>query len=290
MAEAEKPEVRPVFDPSVFEGPRMRERRDVPDGLWLRCPSCEGMLYRKSVQENLNMCGECGYHFRIGAHRRIEQLTDTDSFEELFAEIRPADPLKFQWGDKNYADYLTDYQAKAGTTDGVLTGIAYIKGRRIALGVMNGEFIGGSVGSVAGEKLALLIERATAESLPLIIVCTSGGMRMQEGALSLMQMAKTSATLARFDDAGGLYISILADPTTGGTTASFGMLADVVVAEPGAEIGFAGQRVIANTIKTELPEGFQRAEFLLEHGFVDMIVHRGNLRSELAKLIDYCKP
>lgn len=290
MAEAETPEVRPPFDPSAFEGPRIRSKREVPDGLWLRCPGCEGILYRKKVEENLNVCVECDYHFRLGARARIEQLTDTDTFEELFTEIAPADPLKFEWGDKNYPDYLTDYQARAGTIDGVLTGIAYIKGRRAALGVMNGEFIGGSVGSVAGEKITLLIEQATEGSLPLVIICTSGGMRMQEGALSLMQMAKTSTALAKLDDARGLYISILADPTTGGTTASFGMLADVVLAEPGAEIGFAGQRVIANTIKTELPEGFQRAEFLLEHGFIDMIVHRADLRSELARVIDYLGP
>ncbi len=290
MAEGETPEVRAPFDPSAFEGPRIREKRDVPDGLWLRCPGCEGILYRKRVLENLNVCGECDYHFRLGARARIEQLTDTDSFEELFTDILPADPLKFEWGGKNYSDYLSDYQAKSGTIDGVLTGITYIKGRRVALAVMNGEFIGGSVGSVAGEKVTLLIERALEESLPLIIVCTSGGMRMQEGALSLMQMAKTSAALAKFDDVGGLYVSMLADPTTGGTTASFGMLADVVLAEPRAEIGFAGRRVIANTIKTELPDGFQRAEFLLEHGFIDMIVHRRDLRSEMARLIDYCRP
>lgn len=287
MAEAETSGVRPPFDPSAFEGPRIRSKREVPDGLWLRCPGCEGILYRKKVEENLNICAECDYHFRLGARARIKQLTDTDTFEELFTEIAAADPLKFEWGDKNYPDYLTDYRERAGTIDGVLTGIAYIKGRRVALGVMNGEFIGGSVGSVAGEKLTLLIEQAIEESLPLVIVCTSGGMRMQEGALSLMQMAKTSTALARLDDGGGLYISILADPTTGGTTASFGMLADVILAEPGAEIGFAGQRVIANTIKSELPEGFQRAEFLLEHGFIDMIVHRKDLRSELARVIDY---
>jgi acetyl-CoA carboxylase carboxyl transferase subunit beta len=172
----------------------------------------------------------------------------------------------------------------------VLTGIAYIKGRRVALGVMDGEWLMGSMGSVVGEKVTLLIEKATETSLPLIIVCTSGGARMHEGALSLMQMGKTAAALGRLDDTGGLYISVLTDPTTGGTTASFAMLADIIIAEPGALIGFAGQRVIANAMKTDLPEGFQRAEFLLEHGFVDRIVNRKDLRSELAQLIDYCKP
>jgi acetyl-CoA carboxylase carboxyl transferase subunit beta len=216
------------------------------------------------------------------------QLTDPDSFEELFADILPDDPLGFEWRGKNYREYIKDYQARAGTDEGVQTGIAYVKGRRLALGVMNGDFIMGSMGSVIGEKLTLLIEKATESKLPLVIVCTSGGARMHEGALSLMQMAKTSAALGRFDQVGGLYISVLVDPTTGGTTASFAMLGDFIVAEPGALIGFAGERVIANTIRAELPEGFQRAEFLLEHGFIDMIVPRKELRSEIARLIDYC--
>ncbi|MCK4601802.1 MAG: acetyl-CoA carboxylase carboxyltransferase subunit beta [Phycisphaerae bacterium] len=278
------------YDSSAFQGPTMRKKRDVPDGLWMRCPGCEAMLYRKVVAENMEVCPECGYHFRVGARKRVEQLADTDSFEEKFTDITTADPLDFKWRDQNYADRLAKEQAKTGNADAVLTGITYIKGRRVAMGVMDGDFLMGSMGCALGEKVTLLIEEATRASLPLIIVCTSGGARMHEGALSLMQMGKTSAALARFDDAGGLYISVLADPTTGGVTASFAMLADIIVAEPGALIGFAGQRVIANTIKTELPEGFQRAEFLLEHGFVDLIVPRRELRSELARLIDYCKP
>jgi acetyl-CoA carboxylase carboxyl transferase subunit beta len=277
------------FDPSVFEGPALRKKREVPDGLWMRCPECEGMLYRKVVAENLEVCPTCNYHFRVPARQRIVQLTDTDSFEELFTDVLPGDPLNFAWRERKYDEYIKEYQAKAGTDEGVLTGVAYIKGRRVALGVMNGEFIMGSMGSVIGERLTLLIEKAAAEKLPLIIVCTSGGARMHEGALSLMQMAKTSAALGRFDDAGGLYIAVLADPTTGGTTASFGMLGDVIIAEPGALIGFAGARVIANTLRTDLPEGFQKAEFLLEHGFLDRIVPRKELRSELARLIDYCE-
>jgi len=277
------------FDPSVFEGPAIRKKRDVPDGLWMRCAGCEGMIYRKVVAENMEVCPECGHHFRVGAVERVRQITDPDSFEELFADIVPDDPLGFAWLGKTYRQYLKDYQARSGTDEGVLTGIGYVKGRRVALGVMNGEFIGGSMGSVSGERLALLIERATEASLPLIIVCTSGGMRMQEGALSLVQMAKTAAALARLDEARGLYLAVLVDPTTGGTTASVGMLADVILAEPGAMIGFAGPRVIANTIRQELPEGFQRAEFLLEHGFIDRIVERKELRSELARLIDYCQ-
>ena len=218
----------------------------------------------------------------------MRQLTDPDSFEELFDEIRSADPLEFRWRGLNYKEYIEDYQSRSGTSEGVLTGIGYVKGRRVALGVMNGEFIIGSMGSVIGERLTLLIERATEQKLPLVIVCTSGGARMHEGALSLMQMAKTSAALGRFDRAGGFYITVLVDPTTGGTTASFGMLGDVILAEPGALIGFAGQRVISNTIRAELPDGFQRSEFLFDHGFIDKIVHRRDLRSEIARLIDYC--
>jgi acetyl-CoA carboxylase carboxyl transferase subunit beta len=259
----------------------------VPEGLWMRCPQCEATLFTKVVQENLSVCPECDWHFRLGARRRIELLVDPGSFEELFAGVAPADPLEFKWLGQSYADRLKKEQAKTGQTEAVLTGIAYVKGRRIALGVMDGDFLMGSMGSVLGEKIALLVELAVRDMLPLVIVCMSGGARMHEGALSLMQMGKTSAALSRLDDSGGLYIAVLADPTTGGTTASFAMLADVILAEPGALIGFAGQRVIANTIKAELPEGFQKAEFLLEHGFLDMIVHRKDLRSEISRLIDY---
>jgi acetyl-CoA carboxylase carboxyl transferase subunit beta len=246
------------------------------------------MLYRKTVAENQEVCPECQHHFRLSGQRRIAQLTDPDSFEEMFSDIAPADPLGFTWDGKTLAARISAEQAKTGQTEAVRTGVSYVKGRRIALGVMDGDWLMGSLGSVVGEKITRLIEFATDEKLPLVIVCVSGGARMHEGALSLMQMAKTSAALARFDSSGGLFISVLSDPTTGGTTASFAMLGDIIVAEPRALIGFAGQRVIANTIKSELPEGFQRAEFLLEHGFIDRIVHRNELRSELARLIDYC--
>lgn len=281
------PETGP-YDPSNLAGPSMRDKKDIPDGLWMRCSKCEGMLYRKVVSDNQEVCPDCGQHFRLTGPKRVEQLADPDSFEELFADLAPADPLNFQWSGKTLKDRVAKEQAKTGQLEGVQTGIAYIKGRRVALGVMNGDWLMGSLGSVVGEKLTRLIERATEENLPLIIVCMSGGARMHEGALSLMQMAKTSAALARYDDAGGLFISVLTDPTTGGTTASFAMLGDIIIAEPRSLIGFAGQRVIANTIKSELPEGFQTAEFLLEHGFIDMIVHRHDLRSEIARLIDYC--
>ena len=288
MAENDQGMYKP-YDPSVFDGPEIRPKRDVPDGLWMRCPGCEGMLYNKSVEENMNVCPDCGHHFRMGAPMRVETLADPDSFEELFGDIGPADPLKFEWAGKKFSDRIATEQAKTGRLEGMLTGIAYIKGRRLALGVMDGEWLMGSMGSVVGEKVALLVEEALAQSLPLILICMSGGARMHEGALSLMQMAKTSAALARFDDAGGLYIAILTDPTTGGTTASFAMLGDIIIAEPGAEIGFAGKRVITNTIKADLPEGFQKSEFLIDHGFIDMIIPRTEMRSELARLIDYCK-
>ncbi len=266
-----------------------RKKREVPDGLWMRCPTCEAMLYRKAVSENLDVCPECDHHFRIKGWDRVNQLTDPGSFEELFDNLSTVDPLDFKWAGKVYSERIATEQEKTGVTDSILTGVAYIKGRRVALGVLVGEFIMGSMGTVLGEKLSRLIELATEQSLPLVVVCISGGARMHEGALSLMQMAKTSAALARYDDAGGLYIAILTDPTTGGTTASFAMLGDITIAEPGAEIGFAGGRVIANTIKADLPEGFQRSEFLMEKGFIDMIVPRSELRSEIARLIDYCK-
>ena len=276
------------YGPVAFDGAASRKKKDIPSGLWLRCPGCENMLYRKQVVENTDVCPKCHHHFRLGARSRIEQLVDPDSFEERFTGVVPTDPLDFQWLGQSYRQRLEKEQAKTGNTEAVLTGDAYVKGRRVAIGVMDGDFLMGSMGSVLGEKLARLIEHATEAKLPLIIVCMSGGARMHEGALSLMQMGKTSAALAHYDDAGGLYLSVLTDPTTGGTTASFAMLADIILAEPGALIGFAGQRVIANTIKAELPEGFQRAEFLLAHGFIDHIVHRHELRSEIARLIDLC--
>jgi acetyl-CoA carboxylase carboxyl transferase subunit beta len=274
----------------LSEGPAFRKKREVPDGLWMRCPGCNATLYRKVVAENLEVCPDCGHHFRLGARGRVAQLVDPDSFEELFADVAPADPLAFEWAGKRYADRLAAEQKKTGNIEACMTGIGYIKGRRIAMGVMDGDFLMGSMGSVMGEKITRIIEEATNLKLPLIIVCMSGGARMHEGALSLMQMAKTSAALARYDEAGGLYLALLTDPTTGGTTASFAMLGDIIMAEPKALIGFAGQRVIANTIKAELPDGFQTAEFLLEKGFVDMIVPRHELRSEIARLIDYTMP
>jgi len=262
----------------------------VPEGLWMRCPDCGAMLFRKVVEEALHVCPECQYHFRISARQRIEQLVDPGSFEEMFDDIEPTDPLKFV-DKKTYRDRLKSEREESGEKDAVVCGKGFIKGRPIIMSVMDPTFMMGSMGSVVGEKITLTIEAAfkLKETLPLLIVSCSGGARMQESALSLMQMAKTSAALARLDDAGGLFISLLADPTTGGVTASFAMLGDFILGEPKALIGFAGPRTIWNTIKVELPPGFQRSEFLQEKGFIDFVVHRKDLRSEIARLVDFCK-
>jgi acetyl-CoA carboxylase carboxyl transferase subunit beta len=267
--------------------PAKKEKDGIPEGLWLRCPDCGDMLFRKVVDEAMNVCPNCQHHFRISARTRIGQLADPGTFEEMFDDLEPADPLKFV-DKKAYKDRLRAEQMKSGQKDAVVCGRAFIKGRPIMLAVMDPTFMMGSMGSVVGEKITRTIETAAEEKLPLLIVSCSGGARMQESTLSLMQMAKTSAALARLDDAGGLFISLLADPTTGGVTASFAMLGDFIIAEPKALIGFAGPRTIWNTIKVELPEGFQRSEFLEEHGFIDFVVHRKDLRSEIARLVDFC--
>jgi acetyl-CoA carboxylase carboxyl transferase subunit beta len=264
------------------------DRKDgIPEGLWMRCGDCGAMLFRKVVEEALHVCPECQHHFRISARQRIEQLVDPGSFEEMFEDIEPTDPLKFV-DKKGYKERLKSEQAKSGEKDAVVCGKGFIKGRPIMMAVMDQTFMMGSMGSVVGEKITLTIEMAVEKSLPLLIVSCSGGARMQESALSLMQMAKTSAALGRLDEAGGLFISLLADPTTGGVTASFAMLGDFIIAEPKALIAFAGPRTILNTIKVELPPGFQRSEFLKEKGFIDFVVHRKDLRSEIARLMDFC--
>ena len=267
--------------------PVKKEKEGVPEGLWLRCPDCGDMLFRKVVDEGHGVCPNCQHHFRLSAHNRIEQLADPGSFEEMFDDLEPADPLKFT-DKKAYKDRLRSEQMKSGQKDACVCGKAFIKGRPIMIAVMDPTFMMGSMGSVVGEKITRTIELAAEEKLPLLVVSCSGGARMQESSLSLMQMAKTSGALARLDDAGGLFISLLTDPTTGGVTASFAMLGDFIIAEPKALIGFAGPRTIWNTIKVELPEGFQRSEFLEEHGFIDFVVHRKDLRSEIARLVDFC--
>jgi len=263
------------------------EKEGIPEGLWIRCPECGDMLFRKVVEEALHVCPNCQYHFRISARTRIELLVDPGSFEERYVDVAPVDTLKFT-DRKSYKDRLRSEQEKTGNPDAVVCGKGFIKGRPLMLAVMDPTFMMGSMGSVVGEKITRTIEAAAEEEMPLLVVSCSGGARMQESALSLMQMAKTSAALARLDDAKQLFISLLADPTTGGVTASFAMLGDFIIAEPKALIGFAGPRTIWNTIKVELPEGFQRSEFLQEHGFVDFVVHRKELRSEVARLVDYC--
>jgi len=272
-----------------WNGFSLKPRKEVPAGLWMRCPGCEHMLYRKAVQKNLNVCPQCNHHFRIETATRIKYLADEGSFEESLSDLVTSDPLDFKFRGTSYKQRIKADQKKSGAREAMRIGKAFIKGRAVMLGVMEPNFLMGSMGFVVGEKMCVAVEKAMAESLPLVVVCCSGGARMHEGVVSLGQMAKTSAVLAKYDSAGGLFISVLTDPTTGGVTASFAMLGDVIVAEPGALIGFAGPRTIAETIKVELPEGFQKAEFMLEHGFVDMIVHRKDLRSEIARLIDYCK-
>jgi acetyl-CoA carboxylase carboxyl transferase subunit beta len=262
------------------------KRSEVPEGLWMRCPECEAMVYRKTVEQNLHVCPECDYHHRIGADERTRQLCDTGSFEPLWEDLRPTDPLGFI--DLHaYKNRLSTEQAKTGHADALVCGTGFIKGRRVVLACMDNRFMMGSMGSVVGEKITRSIEKAIETDLPLVIVSCSGGARMQEGALSLAQMSKTAAALARLDAAGGLFISVLTDPTTGGVTASFAMLGDFIVAEPRALIGFAGPRVIANTVRQELPRGFQRSEHLLQKGFIDRVVHRKDLRSEIGRFIDY---
>jgi acetyl-CoA carboxylase carboxyl transferase subunit beta len=261
-------------------------KKSVPDGLWMPCDGCSETLFRKALEANLWVCPRCDHHHRISGRQRVEQLLDPGSFEPMNAKMAPMDPLKFR-DLKAYTDRIREAQRTTGENDGVQTGTGFIKGRKVALGCMDFTFLAGSMGSVIGEKLTRIIEHATDHDLPLVIVSCSGGARMMESGFSLMQMAKTSAALARLDEAGGLFISVLSDPTTGGVTASFAMLGDVILAEPKALVGFAGPRVIRQTIRQELPEGFQTAEFLKDAGFVDRIVHRSQLRSEIGRVIDY---
>ncbi len=265
-----------------------REKRGVPGGLWLRCEDCGETIFRKEAERLMNVCPECGYHMYLSAPDRVRYVLDDGTFEEWDGELAPTDPLEFR-DKKPYADRLKAEQARTGMRDAALTGTGMIRARRVAFGVTDSAFIMGSMGSVVGERLARLVERATRDNLPLIIISGSGGgARMHEGILSLMQMAKVSAALARYDAAGGLFISVLTNPTMGGVAASFASLGDLVFAEPKALIGFAGPRTIKATIRLELPKGFQTSEFLLEHGYIDRIVRRADLKSEIARAIDYC--
>ena len=261
-----------------------QQEREIADGLWTKCNVCGSVAYTKDLQANQLVCPECDYHNRVGSSERIKQLIDANTWKPLDENIQPVDPLGFR-DRKDYSARLQDYQAKTGLTDAVQTGTGLVDGLPVALGVMDFSFMGGSMGSVVGEKLTRLIEQATQKRLPVIIVCASGGARMQEGMLSLMQMAKISAALDRHRDSRLLYVPILTHPTTGGVTASFAMLGDIILAEPNATIGFAGRRVVEQTLREKLPEDFQTAEYLLKHGFIDKIVPRTQLKDTIAQLI-----
>src|SRR5437667_6613170 len=267
-------------------GSTKSKKRDIPEGLWTKCPKCSTMIFDKELDDNLKVCGKCGQHFSIGARERINALVETCSFEEMDAEMSSVDVLKFT-GVAAYTDKLQEYQKKTKLKDAVTTGIGTVEGHRVALGVMDFDFLGGSMGSVVGEKLTRLIEAATEKGLPLIIVSTSGGARMYEGMFSLMQMAKTCGALAYHAKARLPYISVLTDPTTAGVMASFASVGDLIVAEPGAMIGFAGPRVIKDTTQAELPPGFQTAEFLLDHGLIDAIVPRREMKERLGYYLEF---
>jgi acetyl-CoA carboxylase carboxyl transferase subunit beta len=259
-------------------------KKDIPTGLWEKCPSCNEILYKIELDKRHSVCHHCNHHFRVSPDIYLQLLFGDNPYTELFKHLKSNDPLKFKAG-KKYKNQLKIAMEKTGHIDAIRCFDGKLLDRRIILGIMNFKFIGGSMGIVVGEKVVRSIVYAEENNIPLIIICASGGARMQEGALSLMQMARTGAQLAKFSKAGGLYIPILTDPTTGGVTASFGMLGDIILAEPGALIGFAGPRVIKQTIGQDLPKGFQRAEFLLEKGFVDRIVPRVELKSELYDII-----
>ena len=260
------------------------DKTAIPEGLWLKCDECKEIVYRKEVEQNLSVCPKCGYHFRISARERFEMLFDDGKYKEFATEIRSSDPLEFR-DTKRYRDRLKVYEQRVGKGDAVLCAEGKLDGLPVVICAMEYEFMGGSMGSVAGEKITVALERAIDKKEPAIIVSCSGGARMQEGILSLMQMAKISAALARLSEAGLPFISVLTDPTMGGVTASYAMLGDVNVAEPKALIGFAGPRVIEQTIRQTLPDGFQTAEFLVEHGMVDLITPRAEMKPALARFL-----
>lgn len=266
-----------------------RKKKPVPDGLFMKCKGCGSLVYRKNVEEREHVCPECDYHFRINVWDRIELHTDEGSFEEIDGELQPADPLNFS-AKEDYTDKLEKDQEKTGLNEAVVCGTCTINGRDAVFACLDFRFRGGSMGSVMGEKITRAVETAQEKGLPLVTVASSGGARMQESALSLMQMAKTCSALQRFHESGGAYISIMTHPTTGGVTASWSSMGDVILAEPKALIGFAGRRVIEQTINEQLPEDFQTAEFLLEHGFIDRIVPRSEMKDNVARLIDYLAP
>jgi acetyl-CoA carboxylase carboxyl transferase subunit beta len=270
-------------------GAPIPKKKDIPESVWMKCPGCSETVFRKLVEERLMVCPECNYHHRISSARRIAILSDEGSFRERHADLVPGDPLDFV-DRQPYPERIKRYQKTTSLKEAVLCGTCTIASHPAVLAVMDPNFLMASMGSVVGEKITRCVEDALEMRLPLVIVCASGGARMQEGVVSLMQMAKTSAALAKLDDAGGLYIPVLTNPTTAGVMAAFASLGDITLAEPKAMIGFTGPRVIKETIKAELPAGFQSSEFLLEHGFIDMVVPRGRLKKEIVALMDYCWP
>ena len=262
------------------------KKKSIPDGLWEKCPSCEEILFRRELVKTMMVCPHCQFHFRLEPENYLKILFDEYGYKELNPQLRSADPLKFK-AKKSYSVQLKEAIVRTGGPDAISTYVGNLGKHKIVLGVMNFSFIGGSMGSVVGEKMSRAIDYALENSVPLVMICASGGARMQEGVYSLMQLAKISAKLARFSEARGLYISILTDPTTGGVSASYGMQGDVILAEPGALIGFAGPRVIKLTIGEDLPEGFQRSEFLVEKGFVDRIIHRKEMKEVLTRILEF---
>ena len=262
-----------------------KNKKSIPDGLWEKCPSCKEILFKPELDKNLSVCRHCDFHFRMYYRNYLDLIIDSNTEKRLFQDIKSSNFLDFS-ARRNYDEQLKDAYAKGGNTDSIEIYSGKVKEKSVIIGIMNFGFIGGSMGSVVGELISKAIVRAREEKKPLILICKSGGARMQEGAISLMQLAKISSQLAKFSNEGGLYITILTDPTTGGVTASYGMLGDIIFAEPGALIGFAGPRVIKQTIGQDLPEGFQRSEFLLEKGFIDQIVPRSKMKNRLYKIID----
>ena len=262
------------------------EKKVRTEGLWVKCDNCRQIIWKKDLEENLNVCPKCDKHFRIGAHERLAQLLDDNQYEVSDAGLTSTDPLKFV-DLKTYSSRLAQAQASTGLNDAVINARGKLNGRPVIVSAMEYAFIGGSMGAAVGEAITRAIEKATETRTPLIIVSASGGARMMEGLISLMQLAKISAALARLDEARVPYISVLTDPTTGGVTASFAMLGDLNIAEPGALIGFAGPRVIEQTIRQKLPQGFQRSEFLLEHGMLDAVVHRKQMKSYIARAFEF---
>ncbi len=264
-------------------------KREMPDGLWLKCPSCNEIIFKQDLEANDKVCPKCDFHFQLNRIERRDLLIDADTFEEWDEELFSVDTLKFT-GVASYTSKLEDNVKKTGHRDAALCGAGLMNGQRVALGIMDFSFLGASMGAVVGEKITRLIERGTEQQLPVIVSCASGGARMYEGLYSLMQMAKTSGALARHAEAGLPYVALLTHPTMAGVMASFATLGDVIVAEPGALIGFAGPRVIKETTQQDLPPGFQRAEFLLKHGLIDQVIHRKELKQGITQLISYMQP